>query len=61
MAFSNSNESKDTCYHGIDWKNVDWDDYDRRCRELEDQGLTRSDAQGVIDLQIKREQADARN
>jgi len=55
---SHSNESKDedTNYFGIDWKNVDWDDYEKRCRKLEDQGMTRSDAQGIVDLEIAREQ-----
>ena len=34
----------------LDFKN--WDVYEFRVRALEGQGLTRSDAQGVVDLQI---------
>jgi hypothetical protein len=30
---------------------TDWEEYDRRVREYEDKGLTRSDAQGVVDAE----------
>jgi hypothetical protein len=36
----------------VNWKNVDWEDYEKRVRELEDEGLTRSDAQGVVDAEL---------
>lgn len=32
-----------------------WLMYDERCCALEDEGLTRSDAQGVLDVQIQKE------
>ena len=28
--------------------------YDQRCKELEAEGLTRSDAQGVVDVEIMK-------
>lgn len=33
-------------------KDIDWDDYEKRVQELEDEGLTRSDAQAAIDAEI---------
>jgi len=34
---------------------VDWVDYERRVTALEEDGLTRSDAQGIVDLELLRE------
>ena len=31
---------------------IDWDEYERRVQAYEDLGLTRSDAQGVVDAEI---------
>jgi hypothetical protein len=36
---------------------IDWHEYDMRCQSLESQGLTRSDAQAVVDAEML--QADA--
>lgn len=33
-------------------KSIDWSEYDRKVQALEAEGLTRSDAQGVIDLEM---------
>lgn len=32
-----------------------WEEYERRVREYEEQGLTRSDAQGVVDCEYQKE------
>lgn len=40
----------------IDWLRVDWELYERRVQALEDQGLTRSDAQGIVDMEMEQEQ-----
>jgi len=34
-------------------QDTDWDEYERRVTDLENQGLTRSDAQGVVDLEMR--------
>lgn len=31
-----------------------WREYDERCKKLEEEGCTRSDAQGIIDLELQR-------
>ena len=39
---------------------TDWDDYERRVQELEAQGITRSDAQAIVDAyDLKKEQRKA--
>lgn len=40
----------------IDWDLVDTADYERRVSALEEEGMTRSDAQGCIDVEISKEQ-----
>jgi hypothetical protein len=39
----------------VDPKTIDRVDYERRVTALEVDGLTRSDAQGVVDLELLRE------
>lgn len=34
-------------------KQIDWDEYDRRVTEIENQGMTRSDAQAVVDVEME--------
>ena len=42
----------------FDWqRNIDWADYERRVEALEAEGLTRSDAQAVVDCELMQEQA----
>lgn len=36
----------------LDPNTVDWADYERRVQALEAQGLTRSDAQAVVDAEM---------
>ena len=31
---------------------IDWDDYEKRVTEYENQGMTRSDAQGTVDMEM---------
>ena len=33
-------------------KDIDWEEYERRVSELEAEGLDRSDAQGVVDIEM---------
>jgi hypothetical protein len=33
-------------------KNIDWEEYEKRVSELEAEGLDRSDAQSVIDIEM---------
>lgn len=40
----------------IDWKQVDWNEYERRVQAYEDEGMTRSDAQGIVDMEMEQEQ-----
>lgn len=35
--------------------NTDWEDYERRVRAYEDEGMTRSDAQGVVEAEMMQE------
>ena len=38
----------------------EWQEYERRVQSLEDEGLTRSDAQGVVDAEdLKKDREDA--
>ena len=38
----------------------EWQEYERRVQSLEDEGLTRSDAQGVVDAEdLKKDLEDA--
>lgn len=39
----------------IDWSNVDWEEYERRVQAYEDQGICRSDAQGIVDAEMMQE------
>jgi len=39
----------------IDWRKVDWAEYERRVQEYERKGMSRSDAQGVVEAEILRE------
>lgn len=34
-------------------KQIDWAEYNRRVEELENQGLSRSDAQAVVDAKMR--------
>jgi hypothetical protein len=43
----------------MDWHSVDWDEYERRVQVLEDEGMTRSDAQGIVDMEMEQEQRHA--
>jgi hypothetical protein len=31
---------------------IDWEEYERRVSELEEEGLTRSDAQSIVDIEM---------
>ena len=35
-------------------KQIDWAEYNRRVEELENQGLSRSDAQAVVDAEMQQ-------
>ena len=39
----------------IDWSKVDWEAYEARVQALEDEGWTRSDAQGIVDIEMEQE------
>jgi hypothetical protein len=39
----------------IDWRKVDWEEYERRVEEYEREGMSRSDAQGVVEAEILQE------
>lgn len=39
----------------MDWSKVDWDDYEQRVAAYEEQGMSRSDAQGIVDMEIEQE------
>lgn len=32
---------------------IDWQEYERRVQEMEDEGMTRSDAQAVVDAEMR--------
>ena len=36
-------------------KKIDWTEYERRVSEFENQGIPRSDAQGIVDAQLLNE------
>jgi len=38
---------------------IDWDEYERRVQELEDQGVSRSDAQGIVDAEMMQKKSQA--
>jgi len=40
----------------IDWSKVDWQLYEQRVEAYEAEGMTRSDAQGIVDMEMEREQ-----
>jgi hypothetical protein len=31
---------------------IDWEEYERRVSELEEEGMTRSDAQSIVDIEM---------
>lgn len=33
-------------------KRIDWEEYERRVQEMEDEGMSRSDAQAVVDAKM---------
>jgi hypothetical protein len=35
---------------------IDWDEYERRVAAYEEEGMSRSDAQGVVDAEMMNEQ-----
>lgn len=37
-------------------KDIDWKEYERRVSELEAEGLDRSDAQSVVDVEFENKQ-----
>ena len=37
------------------YANIDWDEYERRVERYESEGMDRSDAQAVVDLEMMRE------
>jgi hypothetical protein len=39
----------------IDWQKVDWAEYERRVQAYEREGMSRSDAQGVVEAEMMRE------
>jgi hypothetical protein len=39
----------------IDWRTVDWTEYERRVEEYEREGMSRSDAQGVVEAEMMKE------
>lgn len=41
----------------MDWKKVDWAAYEERVAAYEAEGMTRSDAQGIVDMELADEQA----
>ena len=38
---------------------IDWDEYESRVQELEDQGVSRSDAQGIVDAEMMQKKSQA--
>ena len=42
----------------FDSKKIDWEEYERRVQELEDQGVSRSDAQGIVDAEMLQQPLD---
>lgn len=39
----------------VDWGSVDWEEYERRVAAYEAEGMTRSDAQSVVDAEMMSE------
>jgi hypothetical protein len=40
----------------MNWKNIDWNEYEKRVNKYENEGMTRSDAQGTVDMEMEQEQ-----
>jgi hypothetical protein len=34
---------------------IDWENYEKRVTKYENEGMTRSDAQGIVDMEIMQE------
>ena len=40
----------------MDWSKVNWEEYEKRVTKYEKQGMTRSDAQATVDMELEQEQ-----